>query len=193
MRMVSIGRVGLALMLAAVTTVAPARLAAQASDPAPNVPPRTIIAINPFLPLAGYFQAELETKLRDNLAVAVSGSHTKLDDSYTSVDTKLRLYPQEKGLEGFAIAAGLGYGRISDVSSYYCPELGPCTETRRAASGPTFSVETHYQWLLGRSRHTAVAIGGGVKRYYVDDQPQGFEVFTEYVPTLRLTIGYAFR
>ena len=193
MRMVSIGRVGLALMLAAVTTVAPARLAAQASDPAPKVPPRTIIAINPFLPLAGYFQAELETKLRDNLAVAVSGSHTKLDDTYTSVDTKLRLYPQEKGLEGFAIAAGLGYGRISDVSSYYGPELGPCTETRRAASGPTFSVETHYQWLLGRSRHTAVAIGGGVKRYYVDDQPQGFEVFTEYVPTLRLTIGYAFR
>lgn len=170
----------------------PHTLHAQASAP-PKGSPRKIISVNPFLPLAGYFQAEFEAKLRENLAFALSGSHTELDDRYTAVDAKLRLYPQENGLEGFAIAAGLGFGRLTNVAETFCTEFGNCRETRRSTSGPSFSVETHYQWLLGRSQNTAVAIGGGVKRFYVDDKVDGFDAFDEYVPTLRLTIGYAFR
>ncbi len=180
--------------IAAIVIVAgtPHALHAQASAP-PKGAPSKIISVNPFLPLAGYFQAEFEAKLRENLAFAVSGSHTKLDDEYTSLDAKLRLYPQEKGLEGFAIAAGLGFGRISTVTETFCTEFGNCRDVRRSTSGPSFSVEAQYQWLLGRSQNTAVAIGGGVKRFYVDDKVGGFDAFDEYAPTLRLTIGYAFR
>lgn len=168
----------------------------QAQAPAPVASPRHVLSINPFLPLAGYFQAEFETQLKPNVALAVSGAHTRLDDFYTSLDVKLRLYPQERGLEGFGLSAGGGVGRIREDSytesvvciallGVVCPEVG-----RRAVSGPTFSVEAHYQFLLGRSRHTSVAVGGGAKRYFVDTRSN--ESFQELVPTLRLTVGYAF-
>lgn len=162
--------------------------------------PRHIIAVNPFLPLAGLFQGEYERRVQDNLAVAVSGSHTRLDDIYTSADLKLRFYPTGRALEGFGLSMGLGVGRIrNDDEAEFCIEPLPgtprgCTSTNEKATGPTASVEAQYQWLLGKRRSTAVSFGAGVKRYYIDDELRpGFDIFQEYVPTLRLTIGYAFR
>lgn len=160
--------------------------------------PRRIIAINPFLPLLGSFQGEFEQKLRDNLSVAVSGSYIAPDEDdehFTSADVKLRLYPSEKALRGFGIAAGLGVGRQSQIESFACPAIVGyvCNDQRRRVTGPTFSVEMQHQWLLGSKRSTAVTIGGGAKRYFIDDSPQGYEVFDQFMPTLRLTIGYAFR
>lgn len=160
--------------------------------------PTRIISINPFLPLAGSFQGEFETRVRDNMSVAVSASHLDFgddDNRYTNADIKLRLYPSERALEGFGIAAGLGVGRLSNVEQSDCfgfPEA-QCTNRRRSTTGPSFSVEMQYQWLLGKNRNTAITVGGGAKRYYIDDSPDGYDVFSEYVPTLRLTVGYAFR
>lgn len=167
-----------------------------AATPAFAQGPSKVVSINPFLPLAGYFQGEFESRIKDNLAVAVSASHILFDDIYTNADVKLRLYPQERGLQGFAIATGLGYGRIrNDNDSDYCAGLPgvDCAPPKESTSGATFSVEMHYQWLLGKSRNTAVTLGGGAKRYYVDNKKSEFETFQEYVPTLRLTVGYAFR
>lgn len=167
-------------------------LAAQAQTTKPN----RVISINPFLPLAGLFQGEFEQRLRDNVAVAFSVSSVDLDDRYTNADVKLRLYPQERGLQGFAAAAGLGYGRIkNDDVDFSCPAIvgAVCEPPRASASGATFSVEMHYQWLLGKSSHTALTFGGGAKRYYVDEKSGQFDTFQRFVPTLRLTIGYAFK
>jgi sulfite reductase beta subunit-like hemoprotein len=169
---------------------------AQSQPPATGSLPRHVLSINPFLPLAGYFQGEFETKLKENVSVAVSGAHARLDDYYTSLDVKLRLYPQERGLEGFGIAAGGGFGRIREdsytdavaciaLAGVVCPEA-----SRRSVSGATFSVEAHYQFLLGRSRKTSVAFGGGAKRYFIEERTN--ESFQRLVPTLRLTVGYAF-
>lgn len=160
--------------------------------------PTRIISINPFLPLIGSFQGEFETRIRDNVAVALSGSYLDLgDDSnrYTNADIKLRLYPSERALEGFGIAAGLGIGSQSKVEEVVCiAQAGvDCRNRRESVTGPAFSVEMQYQWLLGKNRNTAVTVGGGAKRYYIDDSPNGFEFFESYVPTLRLTVGYAFR
>ena len=86
-------------------------------------------------------------------------------------------------------------GRLSNVEETSCagfPTEG-CTYRRRSTTGPSFSVEMQYQWLLGKNRNTAVTAGAGAKRYYIDDSPDGYDVFQEYVPTLRLTVGYAFR
>jgi hypothetical protein len=155
--------------------------------------PSNIISVNPFLPIAGYFQGEFERRLQDNLALAVSGSYTRLDDYYTNLDVKLRLYPQERALHGIGIAAGLGYGNVRrSGDSSICDRFdGECRLLRRNESAPTFSVETHYQWLLGSRRATAVAIGGGVKRYFISNEnASGIQ---RIIPTLRLTIGYAWR
>lgn len=175
-------------------------LVAWATPAVGQTAPRHIVSVNPFLPLAESFQAEFEQRLRDNLSVAVSGSHVKLDDDdekrYTNADVKLRLYPMERGLEGFAIAAGVGVGRQSTPQYVICPAIFPIGECARqgfVSTGATFSVEMHYQWLLGSKRNTAVTVGGGARRYFIDKEPEGFNRFDEFRPTLRLTIGYAFR
>lgn len=181
-----------------VAALAGAVLLSAATVQAQTAGPSRIISINPFLPLTGSFQGEFETRIRDNLALAISGSSLDLgDDSnrYTNADIKLRLYPSERALEGFGIAAGLGIGRQSKVEEVACIALSTvdCRNWRASVTGPAFSVEMQYQWLLGRSRNTAITVGGGAKRYYIDDSPNGFEFFESYVPTLRLTVGYAFR
>lgn len=158
--------------------------------------PTRIIAINPFLPLLGSFQAEFEKKLQRNLSVAVSAAHTDIgdDDSnrYTTADLKLRLYPAERALYGFGIAAGVGFGRQSAVPYLDCIGVSaPCTNSRLTRSSATFLVEMQYQWLLGKQQNTAVSLGGGLKRFFVGDNVN--DAFNEFVPTVRITIGYAFR
>ena len=157
--------------------------------------PTQAISVNPFLPLFGFFQGEYEHRVADNASIGISGAHMKLDDLYTSLDVKLRLYPQERVLEKLGLSAGLGYGRVRTENPGYCDDpLGPpdtpSCDQKRSLSAPTFSVEAQYQWLLGTNRATAVAIGGGVKRFFLEERETSG--VNRVVPTLRLTIGYAF-
>jgi hypothetical protein len=151
------------------------------------------------LPLAGYFQGEFEGRVRDNLSLAVSGAYMKLEDRYTSVDVKARFYPSGRALHGFGVSMGVGMGRVENddffVDCVASPSNGRCASGRwQSTTGPTASVEAQYQWLLGKRRSTAVTVGGGLKRYYIDDtDADGYDYYQEYTPTLRLTIGYAFR
>src|SRR6476661_1227413 len=71
-----------------------------------------IISTNPFLPLFGFFSAEYEQRVKDNVSFAIAGSHLDFDNRYTNLDVKLRLYPNDQALEGFGIAASLGVARI---------------------------------------------------------------------------------
>ena len=171
----------------------PMSLSAQAAGSASPVPPGTVISVNPFLPLAGYFQGEFERRFRENLTFALGASYVEdtPDDRNTNVDAKLRFYPQEKAPYGLGLAAGLGIGsrrvmEYRDVSclAIGCPEPGGRIETTRYS--PAISVEITYQWLLGRKQHTAIGFGVGAKRY-VAGWP-----FPDFMPTGRLTIGYAF-
>lgn len=191
-RRISLGAAALAGLFAASSSLSAQSLSDQTRGPS-TAEKTSVVSVNPFLPLAGYFQGEYEHRIAQNASVAVSGARVKLEDIYTSVDVKLRLYPQDRVLENLGISAGLGYGSVRDnqvvycdiVSGTLCPNSG-----RRTESAPTFAVEAHYQWLLGNSRSTAVAFGGGAKRYFIsDEKSQGIE---RIVPTLRLTIGYAF-
>lgn len=153
--------------------------------------PAHVISLNPFLPILGYFQGEYERAVQDNLSIAVAGSYVRFDDYYTNVDLKARLYPMEKGLQGVGLAAGVGYGVVRRRNDYYCDPTITCNDPGRSESAPTFAVEAHYQWLLGGRKSTALAVGGGVKRYFISERDAaGIE---RILPTLRLTIGYAFR
>lgn len=157
-------------------------------------PVRQIISINPVLPILGWFQGEYEARLQDNLAFALAGSYTEFDnDNYANVDAKLRLYPQERGLQGLGLAAGLGVGNIKREKNF-C-EVTDLSEPNKVCrlreNAASFSVEGHYQWLLGNKRSTAITMGGGVKRYFISDEnDQGIN---RIMPTLRLSVGYAFR
>lgn len=152
--------------------------------------PARAISINPFLPLMGYFQGEYEQSISDNVAFALAGSYMRFDDYYTNVDVKLRLYPQEDGLRGLGIAGGLGYGAVRR-SGEVCDDFGiNCQKDNTKRSAPTFSVEAHYQLLLGSTRATAVAAGFGVKRYFLSEEDS--KGVQRVLPTMRLTIGYAF-
>lgn len=190
-------------LVAATLLLAPRGLAAQGSlreqtrnQTRADGGPTQIIAINPFLPLAGRFQGEYERKIQQNASFALAGSYVPWDDNdYLNIDAKLRLYPQDRALEGLGFSAGLGVGRAKqDVIIDVCipsPSCIPAVLPGAWVTAPTFSIETQYQWLMGRTRSTAVTIGGGAKRYFLSDQ-QAQGGLVRVVPTGRLTIGWAF-
>lgn len=164
-------------------------LSAQTDD---AVGPPNVISANPFLPLFGYFSGEFEHRIKNNVSFAVAGSHTKFDNrNYTSADAKLRLYPSEKALEGFGIAAGLGFGSIKRENVYFYDCVANCPLTTRTISSPTFMIEVGYQWLLGRSRATALTAGFGAKRY-LGGRDADYVNIERVTPMGRLSIGYAF-
>lgn len=176
------GRTAVLLLATLMVGLGPVALAAQ---------PATLVSVNPFLPLLGFFQGEVERAVRDHLSVAVGISHLAFDDRLTNLDAKLRFYPQEHAPAGLGMAAGFGIGHAREqtyVGDGTCPATGcpdpvPITRNRFA---PSFSVELHYQWLLGRSRRTAVGLGFGGKRYFASG------TIPDLVPTGRLTVGWAF-
>lgn len=152
-----------------------------------------IISTNPFLPLFGYFSAEYEQRVKDNVSFAIAGSHLDFENGYTNLDAKLRLYPNDQALEGFGIAASLGVARIrNDGDCDGSDEFGNCRRTpAKTFSTPSFAVEIGYQWLLGRSKSTAVTAGFGAKRYLTGDR-NDYAGAARVLPTGRLSIGYAF-
>lgn len=177
-------------LLVLLMPVLPSHAQSGRSDPNGDAGPAHVISVNPFLPLWGYFQGEYEQRVKPNMAVALSGSYTRFDDYYTNLDFKLRLYPQERGLHGVGLAGGLGYGAIQRTGEI-CDDFGVnCHRDKSKEAAPTFSVEGHYQWLLGSTRATAVSVGFGVKRYFISEERS--RDINRVLPTGRLTIGYAF-
>ena len=174
-----------ALMLAAAT-------GAHAQTPLQTRPegPSRFISTNPFLPLFGYFSGEFEQRLKDNVAFAISGSHVRFDDRYTNLDAKLRLYPNDRALSGFGLSSSLGMAWIRRIENV-C-DIDPCRDVSgKAFTTPSFAIEGSYQWLLGRSRSTAITVGFGAKRYLGGTQAD-FRDVERVVPTGRLSIGYGF-
>jgi hypothetical protein len=199
----SVRALGALLALAAGTaplaSVDAQSLSSQTSRLQPDigVGPGRIISTNPLLPLFGNFAAEYEHRVRANVAVAVSGSHYDFDeDRLTHLDAKVRLYPNDRAMEGFGMATSLGMAWLrTDEDNIICdgPPDFNCTNTgkRTSFSTPTFAVELGYQWLLGRSRSTAVTVGIGAKRYLGGSDDE-FNGLSRVLPTGRLSIGYGF-
>lgn len=189
----------LATVVALISSLAGSSLSAQSlSEQTRGVSsgdgPSRVIAVNPFLPLFGFFSGEYEQRATSTVSFAVAGSHIEPNSTrYTNLDGKLRLYPNATGLRGFNIAASLGIARIRDMDVYDgclpSPNLEPC-KLRDAFTTGSFAVEMGYQWLLGPSRATAISVGGGAKRYLGGDSK--YVGISRVLPTLRLTIGYAF-
>lgn len=182
--------VALLLLSAPLGHVSSQTLAQQTRQSAPtDGGPTRIISANPFLPLLGYFAAELEQRLSNASSIALSGSHIEPDNArYTNVDLKGRLYPTEQGLHGFNMAASLGFARIRQTEDFECA-AEPCPAPKAFSTG-SFAVELGYQWMLGPSKVTVISVGAGAKRYLGSDDK--FASINRVMPTLRLNVGYAF-
>ncbi|MES2522825.1 MAG: hypothetical protein V4617_09025 [Gemmatimonadota bacterium] len=172
--------------------------AATAGAQAPGVShpadgPSRIISANPFLPLFGYFSGEYEQRIKPNVAFAISGSHVKFDSRrYTNFDVKLRLYPNDQALNGFSIATSLGAASIRRDAGTDCDLFADCRQVEaRTFGSPSFAIEGGYQWLLGRTKSTAITAGLGAKRYFGGSR-EDFSGIERVVPTGRLSIGYVF-
>jgi len=165
--------------------------------PSSAVGPVRFISTNPFLPLFGYFSAEYEQRLKDNVAFAISGSHTEFDALYTHLDAKVRLYPNDKALQGFSLASSLGIAWVKrdDCDSLIDFDCAPTSQggerERRTFTTPTFAIELDYQWLLGRTKSTAITVGFGAKRY-LGGNDRDYIGIERVLPTGRLSIGYGF-
>ena len=85
----------------ALSVVSPSMALAQGQGTRQPVDHRHMVSANPFLLLAGWFNAEYERKLVETWTVAVSGSYVSFgdpDDVYVSGNAVFRYYPQGAAL-----------------------------------------------------------------------------------------------
>lgn len=176
------GRSRLAAAVAIVTIAAtPLALAPlQAQAPRAN---RTLISINPLgLPFK-WVSAEVEQRATGIVTLGASFSYIDLidDATYTTVDAKLRLYPNEEAFKGFSIGLSAGLARVSEDFSD-----GP----ERSESAPAVGVLVDYNWILGKSNRVVVGTGVGAKRIFGNDDE--FNDVNFAYPTFRFQVGMIF-
>jgi len=150
-RMTRIRHTGRAVALCvAFIVVSPSMALAQGQGTRQPVDHRHMVSANPFLLLAGWFNAEYERKLVETWTVAVSGSYVSMGEAYTSGVAVFRYYPQGAALTGF----------------YIGPRLGVIHADSLDDSGASFGVgfELGHTWFLGAERHFSVSLGAGGTR-----------------------------
>jgi hypothetical protein len=155
--------------------ISPLRAQAQEGVREP-VPHEHVISGNPLILLAGWFNAEYERKLAENMTVGISGGWLDLsDDDYTSVSGFLRFYPQEAAFTGFYFGGRAGVHNVKE------------SEDSHTALG--IGVDIGYAWLLGPGRSFYVGLGIGATRLFVGDLGGA----SGTVPSIRLiNVGIAF-
>ena len=173
--------------------------AAQANPrPAPVVPEayRYTVGGSPFLPLAGVVSGEFETALGAPGFSLGAGGLLDLsgnDDRFSSLQAKVKYYPNELTLKGFAVGLTLGVLSARDEESDFVCGPFDCTSgpTRRTTeTKPTFGVVIDYNWLLGRQKRFVVGAGVGARRVLgsLDERSPLERVW----PDGRLVVGWAF-
>jgi hypothetical protein len=149
------------------------------------MPPSTIISSNPILDIFGWYNLELEHRVKPNSTVGLAGSYVDFDeekDTYKTLTFFYRYYPQNEAPAGFFFGGRAG---VFDVS---------------AGSGDTDVTETYtlggvgidigYTWMIGTTRNFAISLGIGAVRLFGDT---GDSDVATALPTIRLVnIGFAF-
>jgi hypothetical protein len=162
----------------------PALAAAQAAAAEPSSASRRGIlqtaSTNPFAAPFGFVSAEYERALGTRgLAIGVGGLTTFSSDpqvlndggsqSFRSLQVKLKYYPRQDGLRGFAlgITAGVAHERELAFATYmYGPrgELLYSEEVTRARTAPTLGTTLDYNLFIGKQRRFLVGLGVGARR-----------------------------
>lgn len=174
---------------ASVAAPSPAQLLAQS---AATTPQRTV-TVNPFFLLAGWIQADYEQRINPTISLGGLVDYIEFDGRrYTSFEAKGRLYPSEKAMRGLSIGFAVGVTRVRfDSQDCYFDVVGGTCQSlvKKTTTSPTIGVDLGYQWLLGSSGRTAVAVGFGGRRLLAS---KASLLNTDRVmPTYRLGVGYA--
>ena len=134
---------------------------------------RGVVGLNPLGIPFDIFSVEAEGAVAPGITVGGAASYFGPgddDDRFTSGDFKVRYYPGETALDGFSVGLGLGVTRRTGYDySEPCVQQpdGICRFPRNNASGPTLSIITDYNFLLGPRRRFFVGTGVGAKRWLV--------------------------
>lgn len=177
-----------ALQIGAAAAITGAPLAANAQSA--QASPSHVFTLNPFFVLAGWISGEYEQRVNNTVSLGAGASYVDFSDNqYTSVDFKVRLYPNEKALRGFEMGMGLGFTAVNtDTDGNDCND-GPCGSTEKTkVTTPAVSLEFGHQWNLGNNGRTILVLGGGGKRFLaskkdLNDTPR-------VIPFFRIGVGY---
>ncbi len=144
------------------------------------VPHDHVISGSPLLLLAGWFNAEYERRVADNLTVGITGGWLDMDEyDDASVNGFLRFYPQNAAFTGFYLGGQAGVHNVGDNAN----DRGDS----HAALG--IGVDIGYSWLLGPGGSFYVGLGIGATHLFSRDLGKVPSV----IPSIRLlNVGVAF-
>jgi len=141
------------------------------------VPHHHLISGNPLVLLAGWFNAEYETKLSEFSTVGAAGGWLNIDDiDYTNLNAFLRYYPQGAAFTGFYLGGRTGVHNVDEKDGNSATVLG-------------IGVDLGYTWLMGPTQSFYVGLGIGATRLFGGDLHDA----STWIPNVRLiNVGIAF-
>lgn len=140
---------------------------------------RNVLSINPLGIPFEWFTLEFEHGTKGPMSFGLAGSYLGVSDgSYSSLDAKLRFYPNEEGPKGFSVGISAGVTRLTE-------DFG---DTNSDEVRPTVGVVIDYNWLLGRNKRFFVGTGVGAKRVLGVNDNDFIDINFAY-PTVRFQVG----
>ena len=171
---------GLVSVLALLALAAP-----QAAAQAPVR--RNLLSLNPLGIPFEYVSGEYEHMISGLASFGLQGSFLSVNEgSYSTIEAKVRFYPNEEWPKGFAIGLAAGVTRLSE-DRY---NSGTNRDERETETLPTMAVIVDYNWILGKAQRVIVGTGVGAKRL-IGASSDFIDVNTAY-PTARFQIGVRF-
>ena len=175
--------IGSAAAALAALLVNPAVACVQAQRARVPIPTQTYIGFNPLGVPANVFTLEMENAVSSGISVGGVGSYIDVDQKrYTTAEFKVRYYPTEVVLRGFAVGISAGVTRYSKMID----------TVRQSLSAPTAGILVDYNWLLGRNERFLVGTGLGAKRVLASASERERAHVDYATITTRLILGFAF-
>ena len=145
---------------------------------------RNVFSVNPLGIPFEYFAVEYEHMASSLTSIGLTGSYLGIGSgsSYSTLEAKLRFYPNEEGPKGFAVGLAAGVTHVSENAS------GSGTSGGNSASRPTLGVIVDYNWILGKTKRFVVGAGLGAKRIFGVNGDDYADISGAY-PTARFQLG----
>jgi hypothetical protein len=163
--------------------------AAQDVDSIAAATPVQAISFLPVHAAFGFYAGDYERAIGHTVTAGLGASYFSLGDDddfdYSSVEAKVRYYPSGDVLNGMSFGLTVGPTFVSADD-----DLDGETEADEDLTAFGIGFEIARSHLMGVDRHFYYGYGAGFKRLFV---VSGMESGAELaLPTLRLSIGYAF-
>jgi hypothetical protein len=191
------------LVSVAASLISAGSLAAQGANPpispAAAVPQwRSFLGANPLGIPFDIVSVEAETAVSAGATIGLVGSYNDIDNTrYSTVDLRLKYYPSEVAMQGFAAGLSVGYTRFNGelTTQPPCPSCGlgsPPPAARGQLNAGTLGVLVDYNWTLGPSQRFVVGTGVGAKRILASAEKREAIGLDRAYLTARFVIGLLF-